>query len=141
MGGKLLREVGEAEDESAGGRRVNPGGSDRAGLAADRRRGWGEAAVLEAAAALGLRHGAGWATQLVETIEPILAIEAAEVGVADGGGVGDEALLEARPGFGRCQRLGFELVAPQSGVERLGLFEQSFERFAPGFLLRGSIPA
>ena len=53
-----------------------------------------------------------------------------EVGVADGRGMGDQALLEPGPGLGRGQRLGLELVAPQAGVERLGFFEERFERLA-----------
>ena len=41
-----------------------------------------------------------------------------------------ETLLEAGPGLGGGQRLGFELVAPQPGVERFGTGEQRFERLA-----------
>ena len=60
--------------------------------------------------------------------------------------MGDQPLLEAGPGLGRGQRLGVELVAPQAGVERLGLGEQSLERLAAagadnvvGVLARGKL--
>src|SRR5207302_6500170 len=95
-----------------------------------------EAAVLEGAAAAGRAAWAGSAgfaraAELVEAVEPVLAIEAREVGAADRRRVIEEPLLEARPGFGRGERLGFDFVAPQAGVERLGLGGQCFERFAP----------
>ena len=66
--------------------------------------GRGEAAVLEDAAALSRGRGAaeaGGTALLVEAAEPILAVDAGEVGVADRRRVVDQALLEACPGFGR----------------------------------------
>ena len=47
MGGQLLGEIGEAEDQRAGGRRVDAAGGDGARLVADGRLGRREAAVLE----------------------------------------------------------------------------------------------
>ena len=59
---------------------------------------------LKAAAVAAGRRSAGalrfGPTQRIEAVEPFLAIEPAEVGVADRRGVGDQALLEAGPGFG-----------------------------------------
>ena len=132
MGRQLLREIGEAEDQRAGGRRVDAaaamaraspptgggGGAKRPFLKLPRRSG-----------ALARMRGGGPAL-LVEAVEPVLAVDAGEVGVADRRGVVDQALLEAGPGFGRGQRLGLELVAPQPRVERLGAGEQRFERLA-----------
>src|SRR5206468_9409951 len=53
-----------------------------------------------------------------------------EIWVTDGGGVGDQPPLEARPGFRGGQRLGVKLVAPQARVERLWGGEQRFKAFA-----------
>src|SRR5690242_19551053 len=98
MGGELLRVVRKTEDKRARGRGVDPCRSDRASLGVHRRRGRDEAPVLEGAAARGLRCAeGGGAAKLVEAAEPVLAIDAAEVGMADRRGVGDQALLEPRP--------------------------------------------
>ena len=60
-----------------------------------------EAAVLEGAAALRRCGATGAAVAraalLVEAVEPVLAVDAGEVGVADRRGVSDQPLLEARP--------------------------------------------
>ena len=53
MGRQFLREIGETEDQRAGGGRVDAAGGDGARFAADGRLGRREAAVLEGAAALG----------------------------------------------------------------------------------------
>src|SRR5689334_2390039 len=102
MGGKLLRIVGEPQDERAGGGGVDPCGGDGFGVGADGGSRWREAAVLETAAAPGRGSERRRRTALViEAAEPVLAIDAAEVGVADRRRMGDKALLEAGPGLDR----------------------------------------
>src|SRR4029079_11010851 len=64
-----------------------------------------------------------------EALEPVLAVHPSEVGVPDHRRVGNETLLEARPGFRRSQRLQLQLIPPQARVERLGTGEEGFERF------------
>src|SRR5207244_5926149 len=101
MRGQFLGEVGKAENERARGRGVDAGRGDGAGFAADWWGGGGEAPVLEPAlTALRCRTGRALRSpQRVEAVEPVLAIKAGEVRVADGRGVGDEPRREARHGL------------------------------------------
>src|SRR3954469_24532462 len=114
MSRQLLGEISEAEDQRTGGRGVDAGLADPAhdiagGLfgrapAAVR----GERAALEARAILPLRRDLR-----VEAVQPRVAVELAERGVADGRGMVDEALAKAGASFRSRQGLGIDLVAPQ----------------------------
>src|SRR5206468_6136157 len=132
MGGQLLGKIGEAEEERPRRRRVDAAGGDGLGFVANGRRSWHEPAVLEASSALrgeGARRAFGAALR-IEAVEPVLAVHAPEIRVADGGGVGDQPPLEARPGFRGGQQLSVKLMAPQARVERLWGGEQRFKAFA-----------
>ena len=118
MGRELFREIGEPEDQRARRGGVDAGRGDGARAVADRRRRGDETAVLEGAAAAFRAVVAGcaavvWPAQRVKAGQPILPIEAREVGIADGRRMIEQALLEARPGFGRGEGLGLDLVPPQ----------------------------
>src|SRR5690242_19913626 len=127
MGGELFGVISETEDERAGGWRVDSASGDGSGPGADRwRRRVPAVAFLEAALRLEGSAGHG----LVEAPEPFVAVEAAERLIRDVCGVLDQALAEAGAGLRRCEGLGFELVPPQAGVERLGVCEKGLDGFA-----------
>ena len=65
----------------------------------------------------------------LELAEPLVAVEAAELGVADRLRVLDEALAKAGAGLGRGERGGIVFMAPQALIERFRLGEESFNGF------------
>ena len=102
-----LGEKDEPAQQGLGDRRLDPGPGDGLGGFERRRIGRGEfAAFLEPLGAGDERAALGGlrAELLVEAAEPVVAVELADVGVGDGGGMIEQALAEAGAGFGRVER-------------------------------------
>src|SRR4051812_4728769 len=99
MGGELLGIIGKASDHVTHEFIDDPGSPDALHHITGRLFGGHEAGALDAPAALGRyeRGRARGSALLVEAVEPVLAVDPPEVGVPDGRGMRDEALLEARP--------------------------------------------
>src|SRR5437868_11268009 len=108
MGGQFFGEQGKSFKQRAGVAGIDAAAADLLHHLARRLFRRDETAVLERTALL-LGEGAlrgGRAALGEEAVEPLLAVDAGEVGVADGRGMVDQALLEAGPGLGRGERSG-----------------------------------
>src|SRR5688500_9557705 len=113
----------EASNQGAGCRGIDPGRADAAGGRACRRLGQDEAAALLLPVTAGPAVGPRPRYQRIEAGKPFVAIERADIGIADCLGMLKQALAEASAYLGSGQRSIVALVPPEPFDQRLGFGE------------------